>query len=659
MFRLREAVNTMPGGMSQPELVEYFGALFKDLREIMQTAAQLKQSRKEPRARIPIRMARFNDLFNGERLEVMSVTDIYEAAEALGEMPKENEGHLFSGDLECVWDQWGLYWADIVHCINQVRATKGEEKIVLNTKMHLFRLPGVSQDPRYRSPEPPKVQKDKKRCREIASDPALDSEMPLTAPKTKSRKKFKSALVINDDSDEAQPTASNKGKQRAKDNVSDVQNTISLDFLEKILHLPLLCILQQAPFPCKNCVMAENMPCYVEFGRNPGCVKCCHSDKGCSLVPKKSYHVITEPHKSMLAYLFHGHQIIQLAKGLTPYQCLPDYDNVQMTGKIYSELAASMSTLWDNIVELRAEASRTNNTLMADLQREASAAVIKAANALEARMDAMESAVNDLQHRASWYNNLLHEDTIQRHKLKERLKTQKQQLQSPTPAGISRQNKSFSIHFPTRGSTWWACIPALHDPATGTWRRGTNPDPMLGGPINTNLTSIDQTVVDPTSMDLTSVDWTIPDPTTPDPTSLDPNSADPMGGEIETVTLAMHNPGNNNVNHFVDTVSAFMVDLFQFCLAKRSNSPSRAPPNSPPHISAQLLSKIKHIVDMLVTAYLCVEYCRDCIEKCLRDGMYLDKEKAMSDQWGTWILRTTVWVQSPQMIADHYGHIMA
>ncbi|KAI0071626.1 hypothetical protein K474DRAFT_1712299 [Panus rudis PR-1116 ss-1] len=244
VFRLREAVNAMPGGMTQPELVEYFSALFKDLRETMEMTAQLK-SRKEPRARILILVARFNNLFNGERLAVMSVSDIYEAAEALVEMPKANEGHLFAGDLQCVWDQRDLYWADIVHRINQVRANKGEDKLVLDTEMHSFRLPGVSEDPRYRSPEPQKVRRDKRR-REITSDPASESEMPPTGPKSKFRKKFKSASVFNNDSDEPQPTTSNKGKQRARDDVSDTQNTISLEFLEKIPRLPLLCVLQQA-----------------------------------------------------------------------------------------------------------------------------------------------------------------------------------------------------------------------------------------------------------------------------------------------------------------------------------------------------------------------------------------------------------------------------
>ncbi|KAI0073593.1 hypothetical protein K474DRAFT_1710551 [Panus rudis PR-1116 ss-1] len=134
------------------------------------------------------------------------------------------------------------------------------------------------------------------------------------------------------------------------------------------------------------------------------------------------------------------------------------------------------------------------------------------------------------------------------------------------------------------------------------------------------------------------------------------------------MTLAMHDPGNDNVNQFVDTVSAFMVDLFRFCLAKKSNGPLGPPPNPPPHVSAQLLSEIKQIVDMLVTAYLRVvyietwnleEYCRDCIEKRLRDGMYSDREKAMSDQWGTWIPGTRVRLQSPRMIADRYGRVMA
>ncbi|KAI0071627.1 hypothetical protein K474DRAFT_1712300 [Panus rudis PR-1116 ss-1] len=217
----------------------------------------------------------------------------------------------------------------------------------------------------------------------------------------------------------------------------------------------------------------------------------------------------------------------------------------------YSELAASVLTLQEDI-------------------REASAAVTKVGDALEARMDAMESAVNDLQCRALWYDDLLHEDTIQRHKLKERLKTQEQQLQVNLDAVLSykarQQEQQLLIEqlfdtVQTMEAPGGPVSPPKSTPplelshtepmqADATrLSESVQPDLTLGGPTNTDSTTVDPTGMDPTSMDPTgmdptgvdptgvdptSMDWTTPDPTTPGLNSSGPTGADPSGGETVT-----------------------------------------------------------------------------------------------------------------------------
>ncbi|KAI0074722.1 hypothetical protein K474DRAFT_1676891 [Panus rudis PR-1116 ss-1] len=236
----------------------------------------------------------------------------------------------------------------------------------------------------------------------------------------------------------------------------------------------------------------------------------------------------------------------------------------------YSELAAGVSTLQEDIVELRAEVSRTKDTLTANLQREASAAVTKVGDALEARMDTMESAVNDLQRRASRYDDLLHKDTVQRHKLKERLKTQEQQLQVNLDAVLSykaRQQEqqllieqlfdivqSLQHQLESQGEKKVSAStpPAVEAPGGPVSPPNSTPplelshaEPMqadatrlsesvqldltLRGPTNTDPTTVDPTGVDPTSMDPTGVDPTGVDPTGTDPTSMDPTGVDPTG----------------------------------------------------------------------------------------------------------------------------------
>ncbi|KAI0073594.1 hypothetical protein K474DRAFT_1677757 [Panus rudis PR-1116 ss-1] len=200
-------------------------------------------------------------------------------------------------------------------------------------------------------------------------------------------------------------------------------------------------------------------------------------------------------------------------------------------------------------------------------------------------MDAMESAVTDLQRRASRYDDLLHEDTVQRHKLKERLKTQEQQLQVNLDAVLSykaRQQEqqllieqlfdivqSLQHQLESQGEKKVSAStpPAVEAPggpvsppnstppselshaepmqADATrLSESVQPDLTLGGPTNTDPTTVDPTGVDPTGMDPTGVDPTGVDPTDVDPTGVDPTGADSTS--MDRTTPDPTTPGQNS-----------------------------------------------------------------------------------------------------------------
>ncbi|KAI0070127.1 hypothetical protein K474DRAFT_1713612, partial [Panus rudis PR-1116 ss-1] len=332
-FRAREALHAMPGSMSKEEILVYFDALNNDLADTMSEVQRLKaeQDPAAPPIRVPLTVYRFNKLFNGPQLQNSSVSDIYEGVLYLfSALPSPSEADFFAGDLECVWTDRKFYWADILHEMNRTREENGQDPLVIDTVIYPNRLPGLESDPQYQRPG-------KRKARQQSPAP---SDSPAPVPKTsRPRKKPKSTKIIanNDDED-----ANNDDEEQANDEDNrsrskggkGIPRIIDLDFLEKIPRIPLLCALQQAPFPCSACVASgSEVPCYVEFGQNPGCIKCRVIEKGCSLVPKQDGKVINEPHKSMLAYWFHGLQIIRLAKGLRLYESPPNYDGIKLHGK--------------------------------------------------------------------------------------------------------------------------------------------------------------------------------------------------------------------------------------------------------------------------------------------------------------------------------------
>ncbi|KAI0069335.1 hypothetical protein K474DRAFT_1681030, partial [Panus rudis PR-1116 ss-1] len=268
-----------------------------------------------PRPRVPIVVQRASNELKPSAISNLPAEEIYKIIKQISR-PRDEAA---AGPIKLPHSFEPTYWVDVVLEMNKARERVGNDPLIFNTEEAGNRLPVFSTHPRY-SAATSKGEGKRPRSDEPEHDSQAESDdsvvkvhKPPPRPRGRPRKKPKSQPMIESDEEDSH----SKPK------------SISTDFLTKIPVLECLLVMQQVPFPCKACV-ATHEPCYVDLSKNPNCLKCRGQDKGCYFAPKGGNNKKrnSDPHKTHLAYLFHGHQIIRLATGQRLFEAAPDYDDV-------------------------------------------------------------------------------------------------------------------------------------------------------------------------------------------------------------------------------------------------------------------------------------------------------------------------------------------